>query len=319
MLPDTMQAVLVHQYGGPEMLQIERIPTSEPQAGEVFLRVHAVGVLPADCKVRRGFFKDRGPMQFPYVPSSAVSGVVEAVGPDVTRFQVGDEVFGRATKGASAEYITTAIESPVLNPTLVHKPVTLTFDQAATISGGATSAWWALFDDGNLQANQRVLIQGGAGGVGLFAVQFAKWKGAEVIATTSTNNVEFVSSLGADTVVDYKTTPFEDVVRDVDLVLDTVGGETLHRSMQVVKPGGTLISIVEQPSQKQAAEHGIDAHFSSRLISTNVLETITPLLADGTIQAFVGARFSLENVRQAHELCETGHGRGRIVLHVADW
>jgi NADPH:quinone reductase-like Zn-dependent oxidoreductase len=318
MSTDSMRAVRVHQFGGPEVLKVEHIPRHNPQAGEVLLRVHAAGVLPADCKMRVGFFRCIHPVHFPYIPSSAVSGVVEEVGPGVTRFKKGDAVFGRSINGASAEFITTAVETTMLNPTLVIKPASISFDEAATVSGSATTAYWNLFDDAELQAGQRVLIQGAAGGVGLYAVQLAKWAGAEVIGTTSTANVAFVRSLGADTVIDYTTTRFEDVAKEIDLVFDTVGGETLHRSMAVVKPGGKLLSIVEEPSQEQAAELGIDAHFFKTLTSHDVLETLAPLLEKGVIKPHVGATFALEEVRQAHELCETGHGRGRIVLHVAD-
>lgn len=315
---ETMRAVRVHQYGGPEELKIERIPRPEPGADEVLLRVHSVGVLPADCKMRAGFFRNRGPMNFPYIPGSALSGVIEEIGSGVTRFKVGDAVFGRGFHGACADYVTTPLESAILNPTLAHKPNNLSFDEAATISGGATTAYWGLFDDANLQAGQRVLVQGAAGGVGLYAVQLAKWKGAEVIGTTSTQNVEFVRSLGADEVIDYTTTRFEDVVKEVDLIYDTVGGEITNRSLEVVKRGGMLITIIGEPSQERAAALGVDAHFSKILTSVDVLETLAHMLGKGEIKPYVGTQFALEEVRQAHELCETGHGRGRIVLHIAD-
>jgi NADPH:quinone reductase-like Zn-dependent oxidoreductase len=225
-----MQAIRVHQYGGPEQLKLEQIPRPEPQAGEVLIRVYAAGVLPAEWKMRQGFFKG---IQLPYIPGSAVAGVVEEIGPGVTTFQKGQAVFGRSIHGAYAEYTTTPVEPPALKPEtfslLALKPETLSFDEAATISGGATTAWAALFGDGALQAGQRVLIHGAAGGVGSFAVQFARLKGAHVIGTASTANLDFVRSLGAETVIDYTTTPFEQAVHNVDLVLDTIGGETLRR------------------------------------------------------------------------------------------
>jgi len=200
------------------------------------------------------------------------------------------------------------------------KPVTLSFAEAATISGGATVAWTALFENGALQSGQRVLIHGAAGGVGLYAIQFARLKGAQVIGTTSTVNVDFVRSLGAENVVDYTSTPFEQVVRDVDLVLDTIGGETLQRSMHVVKRGGTLVSLLEQPSQEKARELGIRAMKNTAALpfpSSSLLQSIAQLIDKGQVKAIVGKTFTLHEARQAHELSQTGHGRGRIVLHIA--
>jgi NADPH:quinone reductase-like Zn-dependent oxidoreductase len=193
MTKQTMQAIRVHQYGGPEQLKLEEVPRPEPQAGEALIRVYAAGVLPADWKMRGGFFKNFFPTSFPYIPGSAVAGVVEEVGPGVTSFQKGQAVFGRSTNGAYAEYTTTAVEPPALTPKifslLALKPDRLSFDEAATISGGAAIAWTALFEDGALQAGQRVLIHGAAGGVGLYAVQLARWKGAQVIGTASTETI----------------------------------------------------------------------------------------------------------------------------------
>jgi len=248
-----MQAIRVYEYGGTEHLKLEQIPRPEPQAGEVLIHLQAVGVLPAECKMRQGFFRSYMPVTFPYVPGSAIAGIVEEVGPGVTAFQKGQDVFGRTTKGAYCEYTSVSIE------TLALKPDALSFAEAATISGGATVAWTTLFENAELQAGQRILIHGAAGGVGLFAVQFARLKGAHVIGTASTANVDFVRSLGAETVIDYTITPFEQAVHDVDVVLDTIGGDTLQRSMTVVKPGGILVSLLEQPSQEEAAEYGIRA------------------------------------------------------------
>jgi NADPH:quinone reductase-like Zn-dependent oxidoreductase len=271
--------------------------------------------------MRQGFFKDYFPASFPYIPGSAVAGVVEEVGPGVTTFRKGQAVFGRSTNGAYAEYTTIAVEPPALKPRLFSllalKPDSLRFEEVATISGGATTAWVALFGDGELQAGQRVLIHGAAGGVGLFAVQFARWKGAQVIGTASTANVEFVRSLGAQTVIDYTTTPFEQAVSEVDLVLDTIGGETLRRSMDVVKRGGRLVSLLEEPSPELAQERGIHAINNAVLPTNEILQTIAQLLNEGQVKAFVGKSFPLHQARQAHELSQTGHGRGRIVLHIA--
>ncbi|MCK6625329.1 MAG: NADP-dependent oxidoreductase [Anaerolineae bacterium] len=322
MTRQSMQAIRVHQYGGPEQLKLEEVPRPQPRAGEVLIRVHAAGVLPAEWKMRQGFFKDVFPISFPYIPGSAVAGVVEEVGPGVTTFQKGQAVFGRTTNGAYAEYTTTAVEPPALTPQtfslLALKPDALSFDEAATLSGGATIAWTALFEDGALQAGQRVLIHGAAGGVGLYAVQFAKWKGAQVIATASTANVGFVRSLGAETVVDYTVTPFEQAAHEVDLVLDTIGGETLQRSMNLVRPGGTLVSLLEQPSPEKAQKRGIRAMKNAVTPTSDTLQMIARLMIEGQVRAVIGKIFPLHEARQAHELSQTGHGHGRIVLHIAD-
>jgi NADPH:quinone reductase-like Zn-dependent oxidoreductase len=205
--------------------------------------------------------------------------------------------------------------------TLALKPEALSFAEAATVSGGATVAWAALFENAALQSGHRVLIHGAAGGVGLFAVQFARWKGAQVIGTASTANVDFVRSLGAETVIDYAATPFDEVVHDVDVVLDTIGGDTLQRSMKVIKPGGILISLLEKPPQDKAQEYGIRATQNSvtqPFPSTELLRSIAKLMAEGSVQTLVAQEFSLDEVRQAHERCQVGHGRGRIVLHIAN-
>ncbi|GHO60672.1 NADP-dependent oxidoreductase [Ktedonobacter robiniae] len=317
-----IQAIRVHQYGGPEQLKLEQIPCPEPQVGEVLIRVHAAGVLPAEWKFRQGFFQAFRPAIFPSIPGSAVAGVIEEIGPGVTSFQIGQAVFGRSTHGTYAEYTTTEVEPPALQPEtfslLALKPEELSFDEAATISGGATIAWTALFEDGALQAGQRVLIQGAAGGVGSFAVQFARWKGAQVIGTTSKANMDFVHALGAETVIDYTSTPFEQVVHDVDLVLDTIGGETQMRSMQVVKPGGRLVTLLEQPAQDVAQERGIHAKQNATIPTSGLLRTIAQLIGEGHVKPTLARTFSLQEASLAHELSQSGHGRGRIVLHIAD-
>jgi NADPH:quinone reductase-like Zn-dependent oxidoreductase len=304
--------IRVHQYGGPEQLQLEHIPRPEPQAGEVLLRVHAAGVHPMDGKIRQGLFKDVRPLSFPFIPGAALAGIVEEVGPGVTTFEVGQAVFGQSAKGAYAEYATAPVE------TLALKPQTLNFDEAATLAGGATTAWQALFDQGKLQAGQRVLIQGAAGGVGSFAVQFARWKRAQVIATTSTVNHDFIYALGAETVIDYTSTPVAQVVHDVDLVIDTVGGEALEGSWSVLKHGGTLVSIVSEPSAEKAQQRGAQAVFFIGRTSRALLETIAHVIDEEHLRAVVGQVLPLSEARLAHELVQTGHGRGRIVLHIAD-
>lgn len=224
-------AIQVHAYGGADQLTLDQIPRPEPGDGEALVRVHAAGVNPIDWKLREGVRRDVMPMRFPYVPGVDLAGVVERVGPGVTVVRPDQEVFGRAAHGSYAEYAIAPAEA------LAPKPATVGFDEAATIPLGATTAWQGLFDHGHLEPGQRVLILGGAGGVGLFAVQFAHWTGAEVIATASARNADFVRALGAQTVIDYTTTPVADAARDVDLVFDTVGGEAARRRLARAQAG----------------------------------------------------------------------------------
>ena len=218
MSTQNMEAIQVQGYGDVDQLKLEQVQRPVAQAGEVLVQVRAAGVNPIDWKVHQGLRKEIMKMQFPYIPGMEIAGVVQEVGPGVTTFQKGQAVYGRTMKGGYAEYTIATAES------LGVKPQSLSFDEAAAVPVGATTAWQGLFEAGKLEAGQRVLIQGAAGGVGQFAVQFARWKGAHVIATTSGANVDFVRSLGAETVIDYATTDIASVVHDVDLVFNAVGG-----------------------------------------------------------------------------------------------
>ena len=312
MSTQTKQAIRVHNYGDADQLKLEDEQRPAPQTGEVLIRVYSAGVNPVDWKIRQGWMKDFRPMQLPYIPGLDLAGVVEEVGPGVTAFQKGQAVFGQSAKGAYTEYTTASVE------TLALKPKTLSFDEAATIPVGATTAWQGLFDHGKLQAGQHVLIQGAAGGVGMFAVQFARWKGAHVTATTSAANADFVRSVGAETIVDYTSTAVEQVVHDMDLVFDAVGGTTLASSLQTVKRGGILVTIAGQLSEEKARERGVHvASFSAR-VSSELLQTFAQLIDEGQIKVAIAATFPLRDARQAHEFSQSGHGRGRIVLHIAE-
>jgi NADPH:quinone reductase-like Zn-dependent oxidoreductase len=307
-----MRAIRVHQLGGPEQLKFEESPRPEPQAGEVLVRIYTTGVLPIEWKTRQGLIPYFKP-ELPYIPGSAFAGVIEELGPGVTGWEIGQEVFGKSTSGAYAEYATAASE------TIALKPASLSFEEAAAISGGATTAWDLLFDREHLQAGQRVLILGGAGGVGSFAVQFARWKGAEVAATASAANLDFVRSLGAETVIDYRATTLESRLHNLDLVFDTVGGQALETAWPVVKRGGALISIASQPSPEKAQELGIRAFFFVGSPPTaERFQAIARLMDEGHARATIARTFPLQEASLAHELSQHGHGRGRIVLRIAE-
>ncbi len=311
MSTQTINAIQVHNYGDADQLKLEQIPQPEPQENEVLVRLYAAGVNPVDWKIRSGGLKDFMPMTLPYVPGADLAGVVEKVGRGVTAWQPGQEVFGRGSQGTYTQYAIAPAQ------TLALKPESLSFEEAATIPVGATTAWQGLFDHGNLQSGQRVLILGGAGGVGLFAVQFARWKGAHVISTASTGNVDFVHSLGAESVIDYTRTRVEDEIHDVDLVLDTVGGTALASVLPTLKRGGTLVSIAGQPDEAQAREVGVHTARFSAQITSELLTTFAQLIDEGQVKTVVGTTFPLSEAGKAQELSQSGHGRGRIILNIA--
>jgi NADPH:quinone reductase-like Zn-dependent oxidoreductase len=318
MLTETMRAVRFHAYGAPDTLVVEEVARPVPQAGEVLVRVHAAGVNPLDWKIRWGWWKDSLRLTLPAIPGIDLAGVVAAIGPEVTTLQVGQAVYGcsrgpwEGGTGTYAEYAIAPAHS------LAPKPGNLSFDQAAAVPTGAGTAWPGVFEVGKLQAGQRLLVHGAAGGVGGYAVQLGRWTGAEVIGTASGGRAEFVRSLGAQTVIDYTATAFERVVHDVDVVLDTVGGETLERSWQVLKPGGMLVTLVDKEVEDAAREHGVRTGIPSWPPSADVLARLGELIESGAMVALLGPVFPLVEARQAHMLSETGHGQGRIILHIAD-
>ena len=253
----TMKAVRVHDYGGPEVLVLEEAPRPQPQADQVLVRLLASAVNPVDAVMRAGYFKEFMPLSFPWIPGVEGAGIVAAVGENVTAFQPGQAVFGFVS-GGYAEYA--AAPAGDLQP----KPAHLTFEQAATVSMGSLVAWQAVIEVANVAAGQRVLVHGAAGGVGLYAVQLAVWRSAHVIGTASAGNLDFVRSLGAEQVIDYNAAPFETVVRDVDVVIDTVGGELIERSWQVLRPNGILVTVAARLAPDAGAAHGVRAISAGR-------------------------------------------------------
>jgi NADPH:quinone reductase-like Zn-dependent oxidoreductase len=311
----TMKAIRIHNYGGPEVLQYEDAPRPEPQAGEVLVRVHAAGVNPIDWKVREGHMKDFWPHKFPLILGWDLSGVVEELGRGVSRFKIGDEVYSvpdSTRNGAYADYIV------VRESELALKPNSLHHIRAAALPLAAVTAWQALFDTAQLQPGQRVLIHAGSGGVGHVAVQLAKWKGAYVFATASTKNQELLRELGVDEPIDYTKQKFEDVARDVDLVLDLIGGETQERSWSVLKKGGVLLSLVQPPSVEKAKALGVRAAFVAGHPSGAQLAEIAKLIDSGELKPVIDRILPLSEARRAHELSQSGHTHGKIALRVSN-
>ena len=304
--PAMMKAVVAHQFGGPEVLKYEDAPRPQPKENEVLVRVIAAGVNPVDTYVRSGKF---GAPTLPLIPGRDIAGIVEEIGPGATKFKKGDAVYGNVNNGAYAEFAVAAESNIAL------KPAALDFVQAAAVPVAARTAWNALIETAHLSAGQTVLIQGGSGGVGSFAIQIAKIRGAKVFATASTANQDFLKQLGADVAIDYTKQKFEDVVKDVDVLLEAVRG-MLDRDYAVVKKGGYLVSIVGPADEAKAKEAGIQAPPLAN--SGSVLLELNKLFDAKKLKVFVTQTLPLSEAIKAHEQAGTLHTRGKIVLKVAD-
>jgi NADPH:quinone reductase-like Zn-dependent oxidoreductase len=311
----SMKAVRIHAYGGIDTLAYEDAPRPIAGAGEVLIRVYATSVNPFDCAVRAGYMAGYFNYTLPLILGTDVSGIVENVGHGVTNVAPGDGVYTRAgvfRDGANAEYAVVSASD------VATKPQSLDHIHAAAIPHVILTAWQALVEDANLTEGQTVLIHAAAGGVGHMAAQLARLRGAKVIGTASVN-VDFLRELGVDEVIDYSTTPFEQVVHDVDVVLDLVGGDTQQRSWAALKPGGMLISTVQPPSEETAVAHGVRQRFvaSSPPIG-KVLGEVATLVDAGQIKPVISTILPLEKIQTAHEMIEGRHTRGKIVLQVVD-
>jgi NADPH:quinone reductase-like Zn-dependent oxidoreductase len=307
----TMKAVRIHSYGGPEVLVYEDAPRPTPGPGEVLIKVKATAVNPIDWKIRAGHYKGMSPVSFPFILGWDLSGVVESVGSGVKQFKGGEEVFAYLNTqkpGAYADYVSVEEGTPVL------KPKSLDPIHAAAIPLAGLTAYHGLFEEGQLKSGQRVLIHGAAGGVGAFAVQLAKWKGAYVIGTASGKNESFLRGLGVDEFIDYTKRSFDQIVRDVDLVFDTIGGETQEKSYGVLKKDGTLVSTVGIQSPGKAAASHISAKAFRNHINPAALKELGDLAVAGKLKVVVEKVFPLSEARAAHELSEAGHVRGKIVM-----
>jgi NADPH:quinone reductase-like Zn-dependent oxidoreductase len=311
----TMLAVRISEFGGPDVLRLEEAPRPAPGPGELLVQVHAAAVNPVDTGVRAGQAQSIAHARLPYIPGYDLSGVVAEVGEGVTRFSPGDEVFAMLhlrRGGAYAEYaIVKDAEAAV-------KPARVSHVEAASLPLVALTAWQALFDTAELQAGETVLIHAGAGGVGSIAVQLAKWRGATVIATASERNHEFLRSLGVDVVIDYRTQRFEDVARDVDVVLDPIGGETQVRSLGTLRDGGRLVGLMGLTSAARSPNRGIRATAILVDPDSAQLRRIAELVDADHARPIVSHVLSLDQAPDAHRQSETGRTRGKIVLEVRD-
>ncbi|HEY1559552.1 MAG TPA: NADP-dependent oxidoreductase [Caulobacteraceae bacterium] len=308
-----MKAVRIHEFGGTDVLRLEDLPKPVPAQGEVLIEIRAASVNPVDYKIREGKYPAVTADKLPVTLGRDAAGVVTEVGAGTTAFKVGDEVFAMLPqdRGGYAEWVSAPAD------VCAGKPATLDMVQAASAPLAALTAWQGLFTHGRLKAGQRVLIHGASGGVGPFAVQFAKVRGAEVFATASADNRAFVEGLGADRVIDYQAERFEEIVRDADLVYDLIGGETEERSWQVLKRGGTLISTVHEPDADKAAAAGVTARRYTAQPDGGQLNEIGCLIDEGKVRVAVDRVYSLEAAAEAERHLKDDHVVGKVVLKVA--
>jgi NADPH:quinone reductase-like Zn-dependent oxidoreductase len=309
----TMKAIRIHEFGGPEVLRIDDTTIPVEPRDSLLVRVFAAGINPVDFKTREGTFAPVGGQQFPVTLGRDISGVVHGTGADVREFRAGETVYAMLApdRGGFAEYV--VVKAGEAAP----KPVCLNHVEAAAVPLAALTAWQGLFDHGGLRAGQTVLIHGGAGGVGHFAVQFARRYGARVIATASAENLAFVEALGADVAIDYQTQRFEDHAHNVDLVLDLVGGETQARSWPVIKPGGTMVSTLGEPPRDKARQYRVCAVGYMAKPDGQQLREIGQLIDAAEVAPIVSAAFPWRDIASVQRYQQAGHARGKIVLEVA--
>ena len=332
-----MKAFIVDRYGSADHVHFSEVPQPEMQEDDVLVQIHAAGVNPLDSKIRSGEFKLLLPYRFPLILGNEFAGVVVRVGSRVRRFKSGDEVYARPAKdriGTFAEFIAVKEDDVAL------KPAGLTMEEAASIPLVGLTAWQALIEMANLKRGQKVLIHAGSGGVGTFAIQLAKHVGAIVATTTSTANVDLVKRLGADIVIDYKKDRFEEVLRDCDVVLNSLDGETLKKSLLVLKPGGKLISISGPPDpefarelglswilglvmrllsfriRRQAKHHQVNYSFLFMRASGDQLRQISSLVEAGAVRPVLDRIFPFESTKEAMAYVDTGRSKGKVVVSV---
>ncbi|CAD2073759.1 NADP-dependent oxidoreductase [Phocicoccus pinnipedialis] len=309
-----MKAIVIEQYGDVDQLIEKEFPEPVIKENQVLIEMHATSINPIDWKIRAGYMKDYMPVEFPLILGWDAAGVVVEVGTKVTNFKVGDEVFARpATEnGTYAEYV--AVDENLV----ALKPTNISFEEAASVPLAGLTAWQCLVDFGSVKEGDTVLIHAGSGGVGSLGIQIAKSLGAHVLSTASGKNEAFLKSLGVDTFINYETTDFTDVAKDVDLVVDTMGGEILEKSLSVVKKGGKLVSIAGQPNQEAARANGITAESLWLKPNGKQLAELGALLESGEVKTHIGHTFSLteEGLREAHALSATHHAKGKIVIKV---
>ncbi|KLU54893.1 NADP-dependent oxidoreductase [Paenibacillus sp. BGI2013] len=309
-----MKAVVINQYGSKEELVEQEVNKPRAEANQVVVKLEATSINPIDWKLREGYLKEMYDWEFPIILGWDVAGVITEIGSNVTKWKVGDRVFSRPDTtrfGSYAEY--TAVDEHLL----AKLPDSISYEEAAAVPLAGLTAWQVLFTHGDLKEGETVLIHAGAGGVGMYAIQLAKHAGAHVITTASEKNHELLYSLGADQVIDYKKENFEEILKDIDLVFDTMGGEVAENSYKVLKPNtGRLITIVGEPNHDTAKSHNVLAKGIWLQPDGDQLQRMAELMEENKIKSIVGATFpfSRQGIYDAHALSETHHAVGKIVI-----
>lgn len=313
-----MKAAQINKYGGSEVVEInENGPKPTVSQGHLLIEVHAAGINPVDWKIREGYMKQMVPLKFPATLGGDFSGIVAKVGKGVPGFKKGDEIYGQASiirdgSGSFAEFASADAN------TTAHKPKNMSHVEAAALPLTGVSAWQALMDHIGLSGGKKILIHGGAGGIGSIAIQLARHLGACVAATVSAKDLQYVKKLGADRVIDYKNQTFEDMLHNYDAVYDTVGGETYARSFRVLKRGGMIVSMLEQPDPDLMEQYGVNAIGQFTQVNSERLSRLAELVDKRVIKVHVEKTFPLEQAGDALEYQKTGHPRGKVVLKIRE-
>lgn len=315
----TMKAVQIHAVGDVDVLKYEEVERPEPRAGEVLVRVRAAGINPMDSISRKFSVPGITAEHLPYILGWDMAGSVVALGDRVTKFAVGDDVYGMPRFPGEAKAYSQYTAAPAED--LARKPQGISYEDAAGVPMAGLVAWQSLFDTAHLAAGQRIFIAGGSGGVGHYAVQLAKRKGAKVYATTSTRNMDFVRDLGADVVIDYTQQDFREAIKDVDVVMDTIGDEVLKHAFEVVRRGGVVVSLpahkgVGALGEQLAPRYGVTFSLPQVHPSGDQMAAMAPLFESGQLKTHLAAVFPLNEVAQAHQLIEGGHVHGKVVVTV---
>lgn len=317
----TMKAIFIEKFGGPEELKIGRLKIPMPEANEVQIKIVCSAVNPVDWKIRSGLLQQRMPHHFPLIPGWDAAGIISAIGSDIKKFKIGDEVFAYCKKSAKqdgtyAEYICVNAENHV-----ARKPQNLSFAQAAAIPLAGLTAWQSLFDSAGLKKDESVLIQAGAGGVGSLAIQFAKLIGARIITTARKCNHDYVKRLGANLAIDYKESSVSNEVKKfapegLDVIFDTLGGEAYKESYSLLKPGGRLVSLIEHPNEALDKKFKVKSFYVFVNPNGKELQHISDLIQSGKVKPIPIQEMPLEKAAEAQEENRQGHVQGKIVLNV---
>jgi NADPH:quinone reductase-like Zn-dependent oxidoreductase len=309
-----IKAARIHNYGGWKAVKVEEVSLPKLRTGEILVRVHAAGVNAIDWQIRAGYMQQTMPLSLPFTLGCDFSGVVDEISPGVTNSKVGDEIYGHAPAfaGASGSFADAVIIRTA--GSIAAKPRRMDHAEASALPLAGVSALQALIVHLGLSAGQTILIHGGGGGVGSIAIQLAKHLGAHVATTVCTDHVEYVKGLGVQTVIDYTTQDFEEMVRDFDAVFDTVGGDTYVRSYKVLKAGGRIVSMLERPRQELMKEFGVEAIGQSTRVTSDRLNTLANLVDQRVLKIHIAETFSPERTAEALLRVEKGSLRGRVVI-----